>query len=132
MIFFEEPQRKRVSLKDERAVLHKLQNGKCMYCGVKIREGDGQVDHKMPHSRGGKDRIKNLQLLCAPCNGRKRDLTDAQFRRRYKTVLPATLPPTRAIPLAKFEAVAKQVAAKNAKTAKKRREADPFDSFLRW
>ncbi len=67
-----------------------------------------------------------MQLLCAPCNRRKGDLTDAQFRKRFASVLPATLPPVRSIPLAKFEAVAKEVAAKKAKTAQKRRERDPF------
>jgi hypothetical protein len=98
-----------------------------MYCGVKLRLGDGEVDHKnKPFSRGGKETPSNMQLLCKPCNGRKGDLTDAQFRRRFKDVLPLKLPPARAIPLSKFEAVAKKVSANKAKAAKKRRESDPF------
>ena len=97
-----------------------------MYCGVKLREGDGQVDHKMPHSRGGKETPRNMQLLCAPCNTRKGALTDGEFRKRFKAVLPATLPPAKAIPLAKFEGVAKSVATRKAKVAKKRREYDPW------
>ena len=124
MIFFYEEERRRTSLKDWKPLLHKDQKGKCMYCGVKLRLGDGQVDHKKPFSRGGKETPKNLQLLCPPCNTRKGDLTDAQFRTRFKAVLPATLPPSREIPLAKFEAIAKTVAAKKAKAAKRRREND--------
>ena len=96
-----------------------------MYCGVKLREGDGQGDHKMPHSRGGKETPRNMQLLCAPCNTRKGALTDGEFRKRFKAVLPATLPPAKAIPRAKFEGVAKSVATRKAKVAKKRREYDP-------
>lgn len=118
--------RKRPSLKQWKELLHPVQGGKCMYCGVKLRLGDGQVDHKMPFSRGGKETPKNMQLLCAPCNTRKGAQTDAQFRKKFKDVLPAKLPPVRAIPLSKFEGVAKTVATKKAKAAKRRRESDPF------
>ena len=122
--------RRRPSLKDWKEPLHKMQKGKCMYCGVKIREGDGEVDHKnRAFSRGGKETPKNMQLLCAPCNRRKGDLTDAQFRKRFAAILPATLPPARPIQLAKFEAIAKGVAERKAKAAKKRRESDPFGFF---
>ena len=79
----------------------------------------------MPHSRGGKETPRNIQLLCALCNTRKGALTDGEFRKRFKAVLPATLPPAKAIPLAKFEAVAKSVATRKAKVAKNRREYDP-------
>ena len=123
--------RKRASLKDWKPPLHKVQKGKCMYCGVKLREGDGHVDHKRPFSRDGGENPKNMQLLCGPCNTRKGALTDAEFRRRFKSVLSANkdAPPAREIPLSKFEAVAKEVAVKKAKTAKKRRESDPFGFF---
>ncbi len=128
-IFGPGPKPKRVSLKQWRAILHPVQKSKCMYCGHKLRESDGDVDHKVPLSHGGKETPKNMQLLCRPCNNRKGALTDRQFRSRFKSVLPATLPPSRPIPLSKFEAVAKTVATKKAKAAKKRREADPWSFF---
>ena len=118
--------RKRPSLKQWKELLHPKQNGKCMYCGNKIPEGDGTVDHKMPFSRGGKETPANMQLLCGKCNSRKGDLSDGEFKRRFKSVLPAKLPPVKAIPHSKFDAVAKTVADRKAKTAKKRRESDPF------
>ena len=121
--------RSRPSLKEWKGLLHKVQKGKCMYCGTKIREGDGQVDHKLPFSRGGKETPKNMQLLCAPCNTRKGKQTDGEFRRKFKSVLPTNLPPAKEIPLSKFEAVAKGVAERKAKAAKKRRESDPFGFF---
>ena len=131
IFFYEEEGRRRPNLKDWKPLLHKEQRGKCMYCGTKLRVGDGQVDHKKPFSRGGKETPKNLQLLCAPCNTRKGDLTDGEFRKRFKAILPATLPPSRPIPLPKFEAVAKQVATRKAKAAKRRRDDDnPFGGFF--
>ena len=117
---FDEP--RRVSLKGWRPMLHKMQNGKCMYCGVKLREGDGHVDHKKALANGGRETPKNMQLLCGPCNTRKGALSDAAFQKRFKAILPAKLPPAKPIPLAKFEAVAKEVATKKAKTAKKKRD----------
>ncbi|MCY4625250.1 MAG: HNH endonuclease signature motif containing protein [Chloroflexi bacterium] len=124
--WFRDGVRKRTSLKDWHKPLHALQGGKCMYCGHKLRLGDGHVDHKKPHSQGGQEKPSNMQLLCAPCNTRKGAQTDAQFRKKFKDVLPSTLPPVKAIPLSKFEAVAKTVATKKAKVAKKRRDQDPF------
>ncbi len=48
-----------------------------------------QTDHMYPVIRGGGDEIGNLQLLCRPCNKRKSDQTDAEFRRRYGRLLPS-------------------------------------------
>ena len=119
-------ERRRKSLKRFLPDLHKDQKHKCMYCGTKIREGDGEVDHKKAFSRNGSDQYRNLQLLCGQCNRRKGDLSDVQFRRRFKAILPEKLPPSKEIPLAKFQEVAKGVATRKAKAARKRREDDPF------
>ena len=121
---------KRVSLKDWKDVLHPVQKGKCRYCGHKLRQGDGHVDHKMPLSRGGKETPKNMQLLCGPCNTRKGALSDGEFKKRFKSVLPTILPPEKPVLLAKFEAVAKEVSVKKAKVAARRRkENDPWGFF---
>ena len=44
----------------------------CANCDARC--GDLQVDHVIPHSRGGSDRIVNLQWLCGYCNRAKSDL----------------------------------------------------------
>ncbi|MFI5800277.1 RNA-guided endonuclease IscB [Streptomyces sp. NPDC051677] len=42
---------------------------KCAYCG--ISDVRLQVEHIQPRIHGGSDRISNLTLACAPCNGQK-------------------------------------------------------------
>ena len=42
------------------------------------------VDHKIPLSLGGPDKIENLQCLCKRCNGYKGNLTNKRFRNILK------------------------------------------------
>lgn len=49
----------------------------CVYCGATDRPL--QVEHIVPKSRGGSDRVSNLALACAPCNQTKGHRTAAEF-----------------------------------------------------
>ena len=44
--------------------------GVCQRCGAKYNI---VYDHIIPHSKGGSNKTKNIQLLCDKCNRRKSD-----------------------------------------------------------
>jgi 5-methylcytosine-specific restriction endonuclease McrA len=49
----------------------------CAYCGATGLPL--QVEHLVPRTRGGSDRVSNLTLACEPCNQRKGAQTAAEF-----------------------------------------------------
>ena len=105
-MFWPEPRSRKSFGKIERDALYKTQGGKCMYCGRKVARDLFDVDHKTPFSRGGSDRLSNLQLLCRTCNTRKGDMSDGEFRKRYKLgASRGAKPPSKAIPMSYFDNV---------------------------
>ena len=60
-----------------RAYLLEKWNRRCAYCGATNRALE--VEHIVPKSRGGSDRISNLALACHACNQAKGNLTAAEF-----------------------------------------------------
>ena len=123
MFLFEDEGRPRKKIGDlEKNALFTTQKGRCMYCGIKRKIHEFDIDHKNPHSRGGSDSLKNLQLLCRTCNTRKGAKTDGEFRRAFSDILAparqANGPPAREIPQSKFEAIQKTISAKRARRRK--------------
>jgi hypothetical protein len=55
---------------DVKVAVSARDGGKCKLCGS---TKDIQFDHVIPWSRGGASTVKNIQLLCGPCNRRKSD-----------------------------------------------------------
>ena len=63
------------------ASLLKKQKGKCAHCGLFFRDGDLlEVDHIVPHSKGGENEYKNYQLLHRHCHDEK-TRTDGSYDR---------------------------------------------------
>lgn len=70
---------------DWRRKRHKLQGGRCAYCGepmVLEPQGSRRVatlDHVVPLSRGGAHHWENTAAACAPCNQAKGDMTAEEY-----------------------------------------------------
>jgi len=54
---------------------------RCMTC--LSSEPDLQIDHVVPVSKGGKNDLDNLQLLCRTCNAKKSDKFDGTEKANY-------------------------------------------------
>lgn len=50
----------------------------CQYCGKKLNNTTGTVDHVMPLSRGGKHGWSNVVAACFECNNKKDNKTPAE------------------------------------------------------
>ena len=81
---FEEPKStRRSTTPDEKAYLYHKQKGICQKgCGEKYRIGQFHVDHIKPLALGGKDELRNKQLLCMECNVLKGTGTNADLKRK--------------------------------------------------
>ena len=45
----------------------------CQICSSHILDNEIEIDHLIPHSRGGPTTVDNLRLLCRDCNRKKSD-----------------------------------------------------------
>jgi 5-methylcytosine-specific restriction endonuclease McrA len=54
---------------------------KCVYCGAK--DVPLEIEHIIPKSRGGSNRVSNLTLACQPCNQKKGNQTAEEFGHRH-------------------------------------------------
>jgi len=74
-----------------RQELWDLQGGRCGIqgspkgCGRSLSNVQVHIDHRLPISRGGKNNLKNLQLLCRDCNLKAGNRKESEIRRRLKT-----------------------------------------------
>ena len=54
------------------SVLHR-DKYKCVFCGRSSQKVELQIDHIIPFSQGGSNKLDNLQTLCIDCNQGKSD-----------------------------------------------------------
>ncbi len=62
---------------DQRRAIYKRDNGCCQIAkkcsGGKVAWSNAHIDHKTPHSKGGRTIISNGQVSCRACNLDKSD-----------------------------------------------------------
>lgn len=90
----EKPESKRLSQARRRAAMRQsegsftwddvenlliFQDCKCVYCEAELGDGNFQIDHITPLSRGGPNVAENIQLLCRSCNLKKHAKTHDEF-----------------------------------------------------
>ena len=117
--------------------LAQKQNGKCMYCGRKPPLDLMDIDHKTPlkpkspNVKSGSNSVRNLQVLCRSCNGRKSNKTDKEFRRMYKAAgVPQTqVLPTKVISQDALDKAGSAVATERKKRQTQAKKNDPFGLF---
>jgi 5-methylcytosine-specific restriction endonuclease McrA len=71
---------------DDLLRIRSSQNDLCAYCRTKLN-GRGDMDHISPLSKGGSNWPSNIQLLCSPCNNRKRARDALDFARELGLLL---------------------------------------------
>ena len=55
----------------------------CGFCGKKLSNTTGTVDHIVPQSKGGKHAWTNVVAACKGCNNKKDNLTMKEAEQRY-------------------------------------------------
>lgn len=73
-------------LKEIDSLIKESLGGYCRYCGEKITTENMALDHKTPQSRGGKDSISNVHIVCQPCNKKKGILTHKEYTKLWDVV----------------------------------------------
>ena len=65
---------KRAFTEEERRIFWEISDSKvCAICGKKVERKDYELDHKIPHNKGGITELKNAQITHKKCNISKSD-----------------------------------------------------------
>jgi 5-methylcytosine-specific restriction endonuclease McrA len=69
------------TLEDLRKKMRLAVGSACLFCGQKVTVKLFSLDHATPVSRGGTLALRNLAVICAPCNRAKGNMTREEFAR---------------------------------------------------
>lgn len=71
--------KKNARKRQHHSILYARQGGYCQGCAHYFQPRNLTIDHIVPTSKGGRNDISNLQLLCHACNQMKGDGTQEQL-----------------------------------------------------
>ncbi len=63
------------------------QNPYCFYCNAQLTFNESTLDHVIPLSKGGSNRIENLVLACSDCNQKKDNKLDFKAPKEDQSAL---------------------------------------------
>lgn len=70
----------------QRQTLYAKMDGRCGYCGTRLKLSKMQLDHIEPLHLGGEDTLENLMCSCRSCNHYKHTLTVEKYREYILTI----------------------------------------------
>jgi 5-methylcytosine-specific restriction endonuclease McrA len=81
---------RRVAVSKENVL--KRDSYECQYCGKRLTNATGTIDHVLPTSRGGKHAWANVVAACRPCNNQKDNKTpdEAGLKLRCRPFVPTS------------------------------------------
>jgi hypothetical protein len=56
----------------------------CAYCGVNGKDAELEIDHIIPVSKGGSNKLANLITACRKCNAEKLDSVNFKSKKTYQ------------------------------------------------
>lgn len=70
-LFERKDDRRGFSSEQRRLLWHSESRRECRYCAAALGWTNFQIDHRHPHSRGGRTSLRNADLVCRSCNASK-------------------------------------------------------------
>lgn len=67
--------------------LFKKQRSRCAWCGVKLNRETLRRDHRTALANGGSNDIRNIEILCNPCNSAKGALDEIEWANKCGRLL---------------------------------------------
>ena len=68
---FDETTKRKMFSEFEKQSIASMQDYKCKKCNTNLDDREFDIDHEVPISMGGQNKIENLQALCKPCHKKK-------------------------------------------------------------
>ena len=66
--------------KDTDKLLKEALGTECKYCGKEVTAENFSLDHNIPESAGGENKLSNFDVICNKCNKQKGEMTGKEYK----------------------------------------------------